>query len=91
MVLMFFADDIRNYYLQAPSSQKDFIICGEEFGLENIGKVTLIHRALYDGQKSGSDFSNHLRSCMRHLDFNSCLVDLNVWRRPAHKSDDNLL
>ena len=28
-----FAADIRNAYLQAPSSQKDFIICGEEFGL----------------------------------------------------------
>ena len=28
-----FASDIRKAYLQAPSSQKDFIICGEEFGL----------------------------------------------------------
>ena len=28
-----FAADIRNAYLQAPSSQKDFIICCEEFGL----------------------------------------------------------
>ena len=28
-----FAADIRNAYLQAPSSQKDYIICGPEFGL----------------------------------------------------------
>eukprot|EP00957_Ditylum_brightwellii_P083491 6347088-Ditylum_brightwellii.AAC.1 len=32
------AADIRNAYLQAPSSRKDCIICGPEFGLENIGK-----------------------------------------------------
>jgi len=32
------AADIKNAYLQAPSSQKDFIICGPEFGLEHIGK-----------------------------------------------------
>ena len=44
------AADIRNAYLQAPSSQKDFIICGPEFGLENVGCVALIHQALYGGQ-----------------------------------------
>ena len=82
-----FAADIRNAYLQAPSSQKDFIICGEEFGLENVGKVALIHRALYGGNKAGSDFRNHLRSCMRHLDFTSCLVDPDVWMRPAKNTD----
>ena len=27
--------DIRNAYIQAPSSRKDFIICGAEFGLGN--------------------------------------------------------
>ena len=32
-----FAGDIRNAYRQVPSSQKDFMICGREFGLENIG------------------------------------------------------
>ena len=55
----------------ASSSQKDFIMCGEEFGLENVGKVALVHRESYDGKKAGSDFRNHLRSCTRHLDFTS--------------------
>ena len=32
-----FAANIWNAYLQAPSSQKDYIICGPEFGVENIG------------------------------------------------------
>jgi hypothetical protein len=31
--------DIRNAYLQAPSSEKHFIICGPEFGIENEGCV----------------------------------------------------
>ena len=32
-----FAADIQNAYLQAPSSQENYIICGQEFGVENIG------------------------------------------------------
>eukprot|EP00956_Cyclotella_meneghiniana_P027526 scaffold61861_cov42-Cyclotella_meneghiniana.AAC.2 len=32
------AADIRNAYLQAPSSEKHYIICGPEFGLEHEGK-----------------------------------------------------
>lgn len=34
--------DIKNVYLQAPSEEKHFIICGPEFGIENVGKVALI-------------------------------------------------
>ena len=39
--------DIQNAYLQAPSSQKHYVICGEAFGLKNVGKVALIRRAFY--------------------------------------------
>lgn len=81
------AADIRNAYLQAPSSCKDYIICGPEFGLENVGKVALIHRALYGGKTAGRDFRNHLRSCMHHLGFKSCPADPDVWMRPAIKAD----
>ena len=79
-----FAGDIRNAYLQAPSSQKDYIVCGPEFGLENVGRIALIRRALYGGKTAGRDFRNHLRSCMRHLGFHSCLADPDVWMRPSH-------
>ena len=78
-----YAADIRNAYLQAPSSQKDFIICGTKFGLENVGKHVLIKCALYGGKVAGRDFWHHLRSCMRHLGFESCLADPDVWMRPA--------
>ena len=81
------AADIRNAYLQAPSSCKDYVICGPEFGLENVGRVALIHRALYGGKAAGADFRNHLQSCMRHLNFASCPADPDVWMRPAIKAD----
>ena len=81
------AADIQNAYLQAPSSQKEYIICGPEFGLENVGNVALIHRALYGGKSAGRDFRNHLRACMRHLGFVSCSADPDVWMRPAVKDE----
>ena len=81
------AADVRNAYLQAPSGCKDYLICGPEFGLENVGKVALIHRALYGGKTAGRDFRNHLRTCMRHLGFESCPADPDVWMRPGLKKD----
>ena len=81
------AGDIRNAYLQAPSSQKDFVVCGAEFGLENKDKYALIHRALYGGKSAGRDFRNHLCSCMMHLNFVSCPADPDVWMRPAKHSN----
>ena len=84
------AADIQNAYLQAPSSQKNYIICGPEFGLENVGKPALIHRALYGGKSAGRDFRNHLRSCMRHLGFKSCPSDPDVWMRPGTKENGQL-
>ena len=59
-----FAADIWNTYLQAPSLRKDNIVCGPEFGLENIGWIALIHWALYGGKTTRRDFWNHVRSCM---------------------------
>ena len=44
--------DIRTAYLQAPSMEKHFIFCGPEFGIENEGRISLIHRALYGGKSS---------------------------------------
>ena len=81
------AADVKSAYLQAPSSRKDYIVCGPEFGLENVGRIGLIHRALYGGKSAGRDFRNHLRACMRHLNFISCPADPDVWMRPAKKAD----
>ena len=81
------AADIRNACLQAPLSEKHYIVCGPEFGLENVGKKALMQRALHGGKSAGRDFRNHLRACMRHLNFQSCLANPDVWMRPAKKAD----
>ena len=78
--------DIQNAYLQAPSSEKHFIICGPEFGIENIGKVALIRRALYGGKVAGRDFWLHLRECMGRLGFTSSRADPDVWFRLSKRS-----
>jgi hypothetical protein len=79
------AADIQNAYLQAPSSQKHWVICGKEFGLENAGKKALIQRALYSRKSAGCNFINHLRECMSHLKFEPCLADPDVWMEQAVK------
>ena len=81
------AADIRNSYLQAPSSQKDYIVCGPEFGIENVGCVVLIHRALYGRKSAGKDFWDHLRLCMHHLNCKSCSTDPDLWMQPSKKAD----
>ena len=42
--------DIRNAYLQSPTSQKHYSISGPEFGMENVGIVASMHRAGYGGK-----------------------------------------
>ena len=61
--------DIRNAYLQVPSSEKHFIMCGPEFVLKHVGHVALVCHALYGGKVAGRDFRHHLWDCMGHLDF----------------------
>ncbi len=78
--------DIRNAYLQAPSLEKHFIICGPEFGIENEGHVALIWRALYGGKVAGRDFWHHLQDCMGQLGFSSSRADLDVWLRLSKRS-----
>jgi hypothetical protein len=82
-----FAADVQNAYLQAPSSEKHYIICGKEFGEQNEGRVALIRRALYGGKCAGRDYWLHMRSCMEYLNFTSCKADADVWMRPANKAD----
>ena len=77
--------NIKNAYLQAPSSEKHYIVCGPEFGIENVGKVALIRRALYGGKVSGADFWKHLRSCMTHLGFTSCQAYPDIWMHLAQR------
>ena len=79
--------DIYNAYLQAPTTDKHYIICGPEFGLENVGKIAIIVRALYGGKSAGADYWNHVRKAMLSMKFESCKADPDVWFRPGTKDD----
>ena len=81
------AVDVRNAYLQAPSSKKHYIVCNDDFGIENRGKVALIRRALYGGKMAGHDDWVHMRACMKEIGFTSCQGDPNVWMRSSKKDD----
>ena len=81
--------DIQNANLQSPLSQQDYIVCGPEFGLENIGRIALIHRALYNGKLAWKDFRNHLKSCMHHQNYSSCPANPDVWMHSAIKANSS--
>ena len=66
-----FGADIQNAYLQAPTTEKHYIICGPEFGLENVGKRAVIGRALYGGKSAGADYWRHVRNATDELGFSS--------------------
>ena len=78
---------IQNVNLHAPSSQKHYAVCGEEFRLENVGKVSLIRRALYGGKSAGCNFRIHLHEYIYHFKFTPYLSDPDVWMSPDKKTD----
>ena len=75
--------DVWNAYVQAPTSEKHFVICGPEFGIDNIGKKAIVTRALYDGKVSERDCWHHLWSCMNFLGFEYSQADPDVWMRES--------
>ena len=83
------ACDVQNAYIQAPSSEKHYIVCGAEFG-DHVGKRALIRRALYGGKSAGRDYWLHLRSCMEFLGFTPCKADADVWMREAKRNDGSI-
>ena len=63
------------------------MICGTEFGLDNVGNVALIRRALYGGKSTGRHFRNYVREFMFHIVFVPCLDDPDVWMCEGQKSN----
>ncbi|KAI2494563.1 hypothetical protein MHU86_19978 [Fragilaria crotonensis] len=79
--------NIENAYLTAPVGEKIWCRLGPEFG-ENAGKKAIIVRALYGLKSAGASFRNHLADCMRHLGWESCKADPDVWMKPEVRKDD---
>ncbi len=73
--------DIENAYLTAPVGEKIYCRLGPKFGA-NAGRKAIIVRALYGLKSAGASFRNHLADCMRHLGWQSCKADQDVWLKP---------
>ncbi|KAI2502052.1 Reverse transcriptase (RNA-dependent DNA polymerase) [Fragilaria crotonensis] len=79
--------DIENAYLTAPVGEKIWCVLGPEFG-DDAGKKSIIVRALYGLKSAGASFRNHLADCMRHLGWQSCVADQDLWMKPETRPDD---
>ena len=81
------AADVQNAYLTAPTTEKVWTKCGPEFG-PDAGKRALIVRALYGLKGSGASYRNHISNCMRHLGYEPCKADPDLWLKPRTREDD---
>jgi hypothetical protein len=72
--------DIESAYLMAPLTEKVWTVLGPELGHDS-GKRALIVRALYGLKSAGSAFRNHLAECMKHLGWNPCRTDRDLWMK----------
>ena len=79
--------DIENAYLTAPVKEKIWCVLGKEFG-SDAGKTALIVRALYGLKSAGAAFRAHLADCMRHMGWQPCLADPDVWLRAETRPSD---
>jgi hypothetical protein len=80
--------DVQNAYLTAPTTEKVWTICGPEFG-PDAGKKAVIVRALYGLKGSGASYRNHISNCMKHLGYDSCVADPDLWMMPRTREDDS--
>jgi hypothetical protein len=82
--------DIENAYLPAPITEKVWTVHGPEFGYD-AGRRALIVRALYGLKSAGAAFRNHLAECMKHLGWNPCRADRDLWMKAETLPDDGIL
>ena len=83
------AADIKNAHLQVPNSERHYTICGPEFETKKNRKIAIVVRALYGGKVAGANFRNHLRDCMEHLGYQSCLADPDLWMKVSVKPNND--
>ena len=67
--------------------EKHYILCNDDFGIENRGKVALIRRTLNGGKMAGHNYWVHMRLCMKEIGFTCCQGDPDVWMRPSKKDN----
>jgi hypothetical protein len=81
--------DIENAYLTAPITEKIWTVLGPEFG-DDAGKRALIVHALYGLKSAGAAFRNHLAVCMKHLGWEPCRDDRDLWMKADMRPNDGV-
>ena len=81
------ASNIGNAYLTSPCEEKIWTKLGLEFG-EDSGNIALIVRVLYGLKNAGALFGRHLADCMRHLGYQCCKADADLWFKAMTCPDD---
>jgi hypothetical protein len=80
--------DIGNAYLNAPTTEKCYVIVGNEFGPKLKGQTLKIVQALHGLKSARAAFRAHLASILHtFIQFQSCQAYPDVWMRQAHKAN----
>ena len=80
--LLLWATDVGNAYIESFTSEKVYVIAGEEFGdLE--GHTLVIERALYGLRTSGRMWAERFAEVLTQMGFFPCMADNDVWMRDA--------
>jgi hypothetical protein len=80
--------DIKNAYLTAPFLEKIWCVLGPEFGADTGKRAIVVQCSLYGLKSAGASFQNHLADCMRHLGWESCIADQDLWMKADIRPDD---
>ena len=80
------ASDVMNAFLTALCIDKIWTTLGTEFG-DDVGKKSIILRALYGLKSAGASFGNHIAYCMRLLGYEPCRSDPDLWFKAHNRRD----
>ena len=78
-----------NAYVTEPIIEKVWSILGNEWGAYS-GKKASIIRALSGLNSAGRDFCKHVYGCMRHVDYNLCPDDPDMWIKTKFGTDRDI-
>jgi hypothetical protein len=72
---------VTNAFVQAYTNEKVYAVAGLEFGLELVGKIVIIRKALYGLVSSSERWHSPFTDTLRGLNFIPTRSDANVWIR----------
>ena len=81
--LPLWSTDIGNAYLEANTSEKVYIVAGDEFGPERKGHILVVVKALYGLRRSGQAWAQRFAQVLKELGFEPCKAEPDIWMRDA--------